>query len=240
MVQGSYIDPTLSSIFINDLCNVIKHAKSSQFADDLKISDDVGTPECREFLKQDVGAVYDWSVANKLPISIVKCVALHYGRNNVNQAYTINHQIITESDNCLNLSVRRCNIMKYEHNARDTAHKAARLSGMVMKLFCARDPSFMTRLYTSYIRPVLEYAAPVWYPSGKGVIMLLERVQRSYTKRIRSMWYLSYDQLLECLRLPSLKKRRLINDLVLVYKSLHGQYICTAQLAWYYSSPLIN
>ena len=150
--------PALFSIFINDLCRVIKHAKSSLFADKLKISDDVNTPECREFLKQDVGAVYDWSVANKLPISIVKCVVLHYGRNNVKQAYTINQQIITKSDNCLDLSVRRCNNMKYKHHARDTVYKAARLSGMVMKLFCNRDPLFMTRLYTSYI---LEYTVPV-------------------------------------------------------------------------------
>ena len=41
--------------------------------------------------------------------------------------------------------------------------------------------------------------------------------------RIRGMWYLSYDQCLECLGLSSLEKRRLINDLVLVYKSLHGE-----------------
>ena len=113
--------------------------------------------------------------------------------------------------------------MKYEHHARDTAHKAARFSGMVMKLFCTRDTSFMARLYTSYIRPVLEYVAPVWSPSGKGVIAQLKRVQRFYTKRIRGMWYLSYDQPLECLGLPSLEKRWLINDLVLVYKNLPGQ-----------------
>ena len=53
------MSPTLFSIIINGLCKVIKHAKSLLFADDLKISDDVSTPECREFLKQDVGAVYD-------------------------------------------------------------------------------------------------------------------------------------------------------------------------------------
>ena len=75
--------PMLFSIFINDLCKVIKYAKSSLFADNFKISDDVSTSECREFIKQDVGAVYDWSVANKLPISIAKCVVLHYGKNNV-------------------------------------------------------------------------------------------------------------------------------------------------------------
>ena len=123
--------------------------------------------------------------------------------------------------------------MKYEHHTRDTVHKATRSSGMVMKLFCTRDSSFMTRLYTSYICPVLEYAAPVWSPSGKEVIARaqykkilcaqLERVQRSYTKRIRGMWYLSYDQRLEFLGLPSLGKKRSISDLLLVCKSLHGQ-----------------
>ena len=171
--QGSCIGPTLFSIFINDLCKVIKHAKSSLFADDLKISEDVSTPECREFLKQDVSAVYDWSVANKLPISIAKCVILHYRRNNVKQAFTINQQIITESDNCLDLGVRHCDNMKYEHHARDTTHMAARFPGMVMKLFCTRDPSFMTKLYTPYICPVLEYTAPARSPSGKGVIARL-------------------------------------------------------------------
>ena len=69
--------PTLFSIFINDLCKVIKHAKSSLFADNLKILNEVSTPVCRKFLNQDVGAVYDWSVANKLPISTAKCIVLH-------------------------------------------------------------------------------------------------------------------------------------------------------------------
>ena len=81
----------------------------------------------------------------------------------------------------------------------ETQRKGRQIVWYVMKLFCTRDPSFMTRLYASYIRPVFEYAAPVWSPSGKGVIALVERVQRSYTKRIRGMWYLSYDQRLECL-----------------------------------------
>ena len=99
VIQGSASGPELFTIFINDLCKVIKYAKPSFFADDLKIVGDVSTPDNCESMQADVNAIAAWSVANKLPISLDKSATLHYGKNNLKWQYVIHQQTMkTESD----------------------------------------------------------------------------------------------------------------------------------------------
>jgi len=47
-------------------------------------------------------------------------------------------------------------------------------------------------------------------------------VQKRFTKRVKGMKALSYNERLKHLNLESLQVRRLKNDLVLCYKMLHG------------------
>ena len=94
-------------------------------------------------------------------------------------------EVIAETDSCIGLGMHRSNDFSYEQHARETAAKVAKLFGMVMKLFCTREPAFMARLYISKLRPILNYSTHVWSPSN--ICTQLERVQRKYTKRIKGM-----------------------------------------------------
>ena len=58
----------------------------------------------------------------------------------------------------------------------NTALKAAKLAGMVLKVFNMHEPAFLRQLFVSYIRPMLECAAPVWSPSSVASRDMLERV----------------------------------------------------------------
>jgi ribonuclease P/MRP protein subunit RPP40 len=93
---------------------------------------------------------------------------------------------------------------------------------MTLKLFSTREAEFLRRLFVAYIRPMLEYASPVWSPLTVSASALLERVQRRYTKRVRGLTHLPYDQRLQLLRLETLAQRRTVSDMVLTYKSLRG------------------
>ena len=53
-------------------------------------------------------------------------------------------------------------------------------------------------------------------------INMVERVQRKFTKYLPGYWNLSYVQRLNALNLQSLEERRLIFDLVLMFKIVHG------------------
>ena len=45
-----------------------------------------------------------------------------------------------------------------------------------------RDPSTITSLYVSLVRPHLEYCCIIWNPSLKVDIVMLERVQENFNR----------------------------------------------------------
>ena len=61
----------------------------------------------------------------------------------------------------------------------ETCRKARRQIGFLYRRFYkyASNPTFL-RLYLSYVRPHLEYAAAVWDPHQRGLINTLERIQK--------------------------------------------------------------
>jgi hypothetical protein len=222
VVQGSCLGPVAFSIFINDLCAVLNYAEPALFADDFKFVGDVSCQLGRTSMQADIDAVATWSDTNQLPINLDKCTVLHYGRNNVKQEYSLGAAVITSTSCNMDLGVLRSDSFSYDEHVRSVALKASRMAGMTLKLFNTRDAEFLRRLYVAYIRPMLEYASPVWSPLTVSTSILLERVQRRYTKRVRGMTNLPYDQRLQLLHLETLAQRRTVSDMVLTYKSLRG------------------
>ena len=129
VVQGSCVGPCFFTLFINDMCKVLRQARSSLFANDFKMVGDVSTTECQELMQADVQAVADWSVVNKLPINLDKSVVLHYGRTNMRTQYKLNGQKLTAAETCNDLGLLRSHNFSYEEHARNVALKSARLSG---------------------------------------------------------------------------------------------------------------
>ena len=225
LVQGSCIGPTGFNIFINDLAKVIKHCKLFMFADDLKAAGDSTTPQSASLVQEDLDAIGVWSVENKLPVNLPKCFVMHYGKNNARQGYTLQSHQLANVNECTDLGILRSDTFTYSHQVKAVALKASRMVGMVMKIFSTRDATFLTKVFCAYIRPLLEYASPVWSPVDVTSCVLLENVQRKFTKRIAGLSSLSYEERLRRLKLPSLQLRRQHCDLLLAFKCLHSPSI---------------
>ena len=103
-----------------------------------------------------------------------------------------------------------------------TVAKAQSRATLIHYCFISKDPTTLTRAFTTYVRPILEYASSIWSPYLVGAIKKIESVQRTFTKRIRSMKSLSYADRLSALALESLEIRRLRLDLIYLYKILFG------------------
>ena len=75
---------------------------------------------------------------------------------------------------------------------------------MIKRTFNSRDPAVIQPLYTTLVRPILDYAFTIWNPYQLGVIRELENVQRRATKLIPTLQDLPYSESLQNLDLPSL------------------------------------
>jgi len=82
----------------------------------------------------------------------------------------------------------------------------------------------MKQLYTSLVRPQLEFGNVIWSPYLKGDIDLLEKVQHRATRMIPGLAKLEYEERLKKMDLPPLTFRRARGDAIETYKYLHGLY----------------
>jgi len=106
--------------------------------------------------------------------------------------------------------------MKWSKQSNPAAAKAMSVLGMIKRTFNTLNKEMFLTLYSTYIRPHLEYCIQVWAPYFKKDIDVLEKVQRraSATKLVRCTKNLSYEQRLEYLGLYSLSRRKQRGDLI--------------------------
>jgi len=78
-------------------------------------------------------------------------------------------------------------------------------------------------LCSELVRSHLEYCIHFWAPQYKRDMEVLERVQQKDIKMIKQLEHLSYEEKLRELGLFSLKKRRLTQNLINVYKYFQGE-----------------
>ena len=72
------------------------------------------------------------------------------------------------------------------------------------------------------MRPTFEYCSNLWSPYRISDIVLIESVQKRFTKRLNYMSELQYADRLKELKAEPLEKRRLKCDMLMYYKIIHG------------------
>jgi hypothetical protein len=95
-------------------------------------------------------------------------------------------------------------------------------SNLIYKCFISKDTTTLLRAYTTYVRPLLEYATCIWSPQHVTAVRQVESVQRRFTKRLPGLKHLSYESRLAVLGIEKLELRRLKQDLITAYKILFG------------------
>ena len=222
--QGSVLGPILFIIYINELPSLV-NSTMKMFADDTKIFRKVEHTRDVQALQADLDKLSDWCQDWILEFNIEKCKVMHIGAANMKETYCMK-LTNKEKQNLQSTEVQR-DLGVYvstELNATPHCQAAAKrashaLRQLKMAFPTLRESNFKA-LYTTYVRPHIEYGIQAIGPFFRKDIKLLECIQRRATKLVRSIAHLSYPERLERLEMTSVEARLKRGDLIEVYKIL--------------------
>ena len=225
--QGSVLGPTLFIYYINDLPTVTS-TPTSIFADDTKSHNQIKEEEDSIQLQSCIDSLIRWSYKWLLFFNCDKCNMMHLGKNNKCYEYTTCAEKQTTPLNVTtkekDLGVYVDPLLNFKEHITMTIKKARGMSGLILRSLESRSSDILCPLFLSMVRPILEYANPVWCPYLRKDIDRVEKVQRHFTKRISGLNKMSYYERLESLNLPSLEFRRARGDMIECYKLTHELY----------------
>jgi len=112
--------------------------------------------------------------------------------------------------------------LKWEEQARLSAAKGNKILGILKKTFVSRDTELWRKLFTSLVRPHLEYAVQVWNPYLEKDIEVIEKVQRRSSKVPDELKNLEYEERLKRWGLTTLTVRRVRGDAIQIYKHINN------------------
>jgi hypothetical protein len=227
--QGSVLGPILFVCYINDLPQEIT-SFLYMYADDTKLFRESSTDVSRAELQKDLGVLNEWTEKWQLRFNVGKCKVMYFGGpRNVKTEYrmeqsnrntTTLQETVVEKD----LGIWMTNDLKPHNHVAHAVSRANQILGLIKRTFTYLDCQLVKQLYTSLVRPHLEYGNVVWSPYHQGDIDMMERVQHRATRLVPGFSKLTYEERLKRMNLTTLKQRRQRGDMIEIYKYMNNKY----------------
>ena len=164
--QGNHLGPILFMIFINDLPSVVVHSNILMFADDVKLFKVLNDLYDCELLQHDLDNLSTWCKVNRLDLNVDKCKCMTFHRRSmVNFTYRINNMILERVDLCNDLGILLDHKLNFTEHIVCITAKATGTLGFIKRWSKEFSDPYTTKLlYTSLVRPILEYGCVLWNP----------------------------------------------------------------------------
>ena len=203
------------------------------FADDAKIYDSNA-----QSLQLSLQKVVSWLQDHQLRIAVNKCFTLNISKHKFDTppVFQINNTTVQNTESMKDLGIIISDNLKWHNHINYLYNKAALSSYHILQSFRTKNVWVLKKLFITYTRPIVEYNTPVWSPYLSNDTSKIESIQRSFTRKafLRcGIPFTSYEDRLDKLELDSLEKRRLLNDLYLMYKIVNK--ICSIPFSTYFS-----
>ena len=197
------------------------------FADDLKIYS-ISDYSDTNLLQKAIDSTSSWAYQNKLLFSQDKIQHLNIGKKSKVSKYTLNGNPIKLVNCVRDLGIMVDDKLKFNDHIKGLVRNANMRQYHLLRTLPKGLPiNLQTIAYKSYIRPTLEYATEIFNPSNIKNIKKLEKVQRTFTKRIlynKGIKNTPYHKRLQMCRLDPLEKRRAKTDLLTTFKIMHSLF----------------
>ena len=224
VIQGSGIGPVSFLIFVDELAKILERhgVVVKLFADDVKVYLEICNTDDATKLQMALDLITNWSDEWQLGLSIGKCNTLLIGKQYDDTQYYIDGVELPCLPHCRDLGVTITSELSSALHIQQITTKAHQRANSILRCFVSGNVTLLVRAFVVYVRPVLEYNSIIWSPHLKQEIMMIEKVQRRFTKRLHGCKALTYTDRLAKLGLPSLELRRLHLDLIYCYKIVFG------------------
>ena len=222
--QGSVLGPILFLIFINDLDGAARLVDVlKKFADDTKLGKSVVTDDDRQQLQQALDEMCAWADKWGMAFNVAKCKVMHVGHNNPRYQYSMKGDVLKETTEEVDIGVTVAANLKPGAQCRKAARTAQTVLAQLSRAFHFRDRNVFMRLYTTYVRPHLEFSVPAWSPSAQMDIDCLEKVQKRAVGMVSGLKGGTYAEKLLELGMVTLEERRHQLDMLQVFKIIKGK-----------------
>ena len=221
--------PLAFLIYTNDLAHVLEgRVQFAIFADDVKIWKEIKNENDQFDLQNCLNAVVEWATTWQMTISVEKCCVMKTGSSSFSRfEYDINGVPVKYVDSVKDIGLEVDANVNFSSHCSDISKKDSQRVNMILRAFLSRDFKFLIRVFKVFVCPMLEYAAPIWFPNLIKSKFCLENVQCKFTKLVFYRCFQdksneSYTNRLALAQLDSLENRRFKFDFVFVFKIFCG------------------
>ena len=155
-----------------------------------------------------------------------KCIHLAITRKktSIKHCYRIHSQQIQQNKSAKYLGVVTDQHLTWKEHVNNICSKAIQAKAFLQQNLHQCPASVKSNCYTSLVRPILEYAAIVWSLHLQYQKHQIEKVQHSAARFVTNdfSYHSSVTSMLTHLKWPSLKQRRNVLKLIMIYKILNG------------------
>ena len=177
--QGTVLGPLLFSLYMNDIM-VGTESEIRLFADDCVCCRQIDSTEDTSKLQKDIDQLGKWARQWGMRFQPVKCNIMQLTRKQIkkiNGVYSLEGTVLENVDIIKYLGLTISRDLKWNTHVSTVCTKANRTLGFLRRnlSLCPQDVKEMA--YKGLVRPILEYASPVWDLHGIVVQQELEKVQ---------------------------------------------------------------
>ena len=203
----SYVGPVLFLIFINDLSDNIR-SSVRLFADDCVLYRNIHSLQDCLILQEDLTSLGKWEADWQMKFKVAKCQSMRVTRHQHHKQilfdYSLHNQTLENVQSAKYLGITITDNMDWVQHVPEISPKATKTLGFLHRNLAFAPRSTKEVAYKTLVRPMLEYAAPIWSPHSKLQINRIEKVQRTSARWTCRRWRnnISVGEMLDELEWP--------------------------------------